>query len=200
MKHQNIWGKPITKKKIYGKKVFKNTMNWLTTQLPVFTVIMSALSASTPKLNCWSDFSQLAFFLMMFSFLVCFLVLAAEWWTDSYKKYYKKLYRCRQTFLKPVHMNKWIHEMTFVRFILLLPHPHVECKKRHMGKYQTFFIINEMAHQKMFILLCLQIHGTMRRCQMNRKLISQESACCWISKCSVLISNKEVWFVLLIRI
>ncbi len=77
---------------------------------------------------------------MMFSFLVCFLVLAAEWWTDSYKKYYKKLYRCRQTFLKPVHMNKWIHEMTFVRFILLLPHPHVECKKRHMGKYQTFLL------------------------------------------------------------
>ncbi len=132
---------------------------------------------------------------MMFSFLVCFLVLAAEWWTDSYKKYYKKLYRCRQTFLKPVHMNKWIHEMTCVRFILL-PHPHVECKKRHMGKYQTFFIINEMAHQNIFILLCLQIHGTMRSCQMNRKLISQESACYWISKCSVLISNKEVWFVL----
>lgn len=56
MKHQNIWGKKFKKinnkkkkKKIYGKKIFKNTMNWLTTQLPVFPVIMSALFASTPR-------------------------------------------------------------------------------------------------------------------------------------------------------
>lgn len=55
MKHQNIWGKNLKKsitkkkKKIYGKKIFKNTMNWLTTQLPVFPVIMSALFASTPR-------------------------------------------------------------------------------------------------------------------------------------------------------
>lgn len=167
-------------------------MNWLTTQLPVFPVIMSALFASTPRSKtCWSDFSPAGIFFMMFSFLVCFIVLAAEWWTDSYKKYYKKLYRCRQTFLKPVHMNKWIHEMTFVCFILL-PHMHI----MHIGKYQTFYYQWNGTSEHFLFLLCLQIHGKMQSCQMNRKLISQESACYWISKCSVLVSNKEVLFVL----
>lgn len=107
-------------------------MNWLTTELPVSPVISSALFASTPRSEtCWSDFSQLAFFMMFssWSLLVCFLVLAAEWWIDSDQKYYKKLYRCRQTFLSPVHMNKWIHEIKSVLVFFLYWHMDVTGSK-----------------------------------------------------------------------
>lgn len=127
-----------------------------------------------------------------------FLCLLLSGELTRIKKYYKKLYRCRQTFLKPVHMNKWIHEMTFVCFILLLPHPHVECKKKkHIGKYQTFLLSMKWNIKTFYIFMMFANTWKDAKLPNEQEVdFSKESACYWISKCSVLISNKEVLFVL----
>ncbi len=80
---------------------------------------------------------------------------------------------------------------------VLYSSPTTHAHKMHICKYQTF-LLSMKWHIRTFLIF-IMFANTWKDAKLPNEQevdFSKESACYWISKCSVLISNKEVLFVL----